>query len=57
MNYCFSFVPLTKCDLTLVDVRSIDQSIPTSSPDFHSVNLINFLILNNISIKIDKFNS
>ncbi|CAF5224499.1 unnamed protein product, partial [Rotaria magnacalcarata] len=32
------FVPLTKCDLTLVDVRPLDQSVPSSNVEFHSVN-------------------
>ncbi|CAF4671711.1 unnamed protein product, partial [Rotaria sp. Silwood2] len=34
------FVPLTKCDLTLVDVRPLDQSVPTSNPEFHPITSI-----------------
>ncbi|CAF1205087.1 unnamed protein product [Adineta steineri] len=34
------FVPLTKCDLTLVDIRSLDQSVPTTHPELHSVTSI-----------------
>ncbi|CAF3374012.1 unnamed protein product, partial [Rotaria sp. Silwood2] len=31
------FVPLTKCDLTLVDVRSVDQPVPTINPKIHNI--------------------
>ncbi|CAF1061870.1 unnamed protein product [Rotaria sordida] len=34
------FVPLTKCDLTLVDVRPLDQPIPTSNPEFNLITSI-----------------
>ncbi|CAF3825652.1 unnamed protein product [Rotaria sp. Silwood1] len=34
------FVPLAKCDLTLVDVRSIDQPVPTSNPEYRSISSI-----------------
>jgi hypothetical protein len=34
----FSFVPLTKCDLTLVDIRSLDQAVPSTTPELHTVN-------------------
>ncbi|CAF4287406.1 unnamed protein product [Rotaria sp. Silwood2] len=34
------FVPLTKCDLTLVDVRSVDQPVPTINPKIRSITSI-----------------
>lgn len=34
------FVPLVKCDLTLVDVRPLDQSIPTHIPQLNPITSI-----------------
>ncbi|UJR13488.1 hypothetical protein I4U23_000502 [Adineta vaga] len=34
------FVPLAKCDLTLMDIRSLDQTVPSSKPELNSVTSI-----------------
>ena len=36
-QFGFSFVPLAKCGLNLVDVRALNQSVPTTNPEINSV--------------------
>jgi hypothetical protein len=43
--HLFSFVPLTKCDLTLVDIRPMNQPVSTTNPELHLVDK-QFLITN-----------
>lgn len=52
----FSFVPLVKCDLTLVDVRPLDQSIPTHIPQLNPVRSFD-IILSTLTRYLDYINS